>query len=68
MRLLASKEQKPNSSFFCHCFIDLSRLSAPVDIYDSIERIIGQIDNEAKETFILGDLKCNLLHHANLDK
>ena len=54
--------------------VDLSLLhrfkppSAPVDIYDSIERIIGQIDNEDKETFILGDLNCNLLDRANLDK
>ena len=42
--------------------------SAPVDISDNIERTIGQIDNEDKETFILGDLNCNLLDQANLDK
>ena len=29
--------------------------------------MIGQIDNEDKETSILGDLNCNLLHQTNLD-
>ena len=54
--------------------VDLSLLhrfkppSAPVDMYDSIERTIRQIDNEVKETFILGGLNCNLLDQASLDK
>ena len=29
--------------------------------------MIGQIDNEDKETYILGDLNCNLLDQTNLD-
>ena len=41
---------------------------AAVKIYDSIERMIGRIDNENKETYILGDLNCDLLDQANLDK
>ena len=41
--------------------------SAPVEIFDSIERMIGQIDNDEKETYILGDLNCNLLDQTNLD-
>ena len=34
----------------------------------NIERMIGRIDNENKETYILGDLNCDLLDQANLDK
>ena len=30
--------------------------------------MIGRIDNENKETYILGDLNCDLLDQANLDK
>ena len=33
----------------------------------NITRMIGQIDNEVKETYILGDLNCNLLDQTNLD-
>ena len=29
--------------------------------------MIGQIDDEDKETYILGDLNCNLLDQTNLD-
>ena len=29
--------------------------------------MIGQIDNEDKETYILGDLNCNFLDQTNLD-
>ena len=61
------KEQKPNSRPFIASLI-YKPPSAPVDISDNIERTIGQIDNEDKETFILGDLNCNLLDQANLDK
>ena len=41
--------------------------SAPVEIFNSIERMIGQIDNEDKETYILGNLNCNLLDQKSLD-
>ena len=46
----------------CFHFTDFKIL-----IFDSIEGMIGQIDNEDKETYILGDLNCNLLNQTNLD-
>ena len=57
---------KPNSRPFIVSSI-YKPPSAPVEIFDSIERMIGLIDNEDKETYILGDLNCNLLDQTNLD-
>lgn len=55
---------KPNSRTFIVSSI-YKPPSAPVEIFNSIERMIGQIDNEDKETYILGDLNCNLFSRPN---
>ena len=57
---------KPNSRPFIVSSI-YKPPRAPVQIFDSIGRMIGQIDDEDKETYVLGDLNCNLLDQTNLD-
>ena len=57
---------KPNSRPFIVSSI-YKPPSAPVEIFNSIERMNGQMDNEDKEMYILGDLNCNLLDQTSLD-
>ena len=64
--LVCIEVTKPNSRPFIVSSI-YKPPSAPVEIFDSIGRIIGQIDNEDKETYIVGDLNYNLLDQTNLD-
>ena len=57
---------KPNSRPFIVSSI-YKPASAPVEISNSMERMIGQIDNEGKETYILCNLNCNLLDQTSRD-
>ena len=55
---------KPNSRPFIVSSI-YRPPSAPVELFNNIEHMIGQIDNDDKEVYILGDLNCNLLDPTN---